>query len=87
MLEGDELWLLHLQKLPVCIVRKVVSRSHPMECQHASRKSDTIQLVKIHRYDLRLGLLRVLGKLERTRPLLCRSRGCGLGVVKEQVDG
>ena len=40
MLEADQLWLLHLQKLPVCIVRKVVLRSHPIECQHASRKSD-----------------------------------------------
>ena len=36
MLEDDQLWLLHLQKLPVYIVRKVVLRSH---CQHASRKS------------------------------------------------
>ena len=27
------------------------------------------------------------GMLGRTCPLLRRSRGCGLGVVKEQVDG
>ena len=33
-LEAGQLWLPHLQKLPVCIVRKVVSRSHPMESQH-----------------------------------------------------
>ena len=40
-LEVDQLWLPHLQKLPVCIVRKVVLRSHPMENQHTSRKTHT----------------------------------------------
>ena len=39
VLEAGQLWLPHLQKLPVCIVRKVVSRSHPMESQHTSRKT------------------------------------------------
>ena len=37
MLEVDLPWLPQLQKLPVCMVRKVVLRSHPMECQHTSR--------------------------------------------------
>ena len=40
-LEAGQLWLPHLQKLPVCIVRKVVSRSHPMESQDTSRKTHT----------------------------------------------
>ena len=40
-LEAGQLWLPHLQKLPVCIVRKVVSRSHPMENQHTSCKIHT----------------------------------------------
>ena len=34
-----------------------------------------------------LNYRRCSGMLGRTRPLICRSRGCGLGVVKEQVDG
>ena len=36
-LEVDHPWHPDLQKLPVCMVRKVVLRSHPMECQHTSR--------------------------------------------------
>ena len=41
VLEADQLWLPNLQKLLVCIVRKVVLRSHPMKCQHTPRKSHT----------------------------------------------
>ena len=70
--------------MPVFIVRKVVLRSHPMECLHASRKSDTYypDSKKKHRYDLRLRLLRVLREARKNMPLLCRSRGCGQGTSK-----
>ena len=45
VLEVEQLWLPHLQKLPVCLVRKVVLKSHPMESQHTSRKHiHTVQI-------------------------------------------
>ena len=39
-LEVDYPWLPQLRKLLVCMVRKVVLRSHPMGCQHTSCTPD-----------------------------------------------
>ena len=48
----------------------------------------TIQIVKKnHRYDLHFGLPRVLREARENTPPPMLKQGCGLGVVKEQVDG
>ena len=47
-----------------------------MECQHASRKSDTYYPdSKNHRYDLRLGLLRVLREARKNTPPPMQKQG------------
>ena len=36
VLEVGQLWLPHMLNLLVCMVREVVLRSHPIECQHTA---------------------------------------------------
>ena len=79
---GHETRLPQLQKLLVCMVRKVVLISHPMECQLTSRTPDAYCSGSL-RPLLRPPPWTIVGALGRTRPLLCRRRGCNLGVVKE----
>ena len=54
---------------------------------HHVNQIHTTQIVKNHRYDLCLGLLRVIREARKNAPTPMQKQGHGLGVVKEKVNG
>jgi len=55
VLEMAELWLLHLHTLLVCMVRKVVLKSHPKECQHTITYTTYRTHSKLNKFSYKYG--------------------------------